>query len=263
MQKININIIDNLINHSCSSSEIDIILYLSRIQNEFGQIRNVYYKDVILDLGISAQTFYNSIYHLNDLEIIVVDFTNTKFWNIRINNNIYSRKNSYRKAYINTNTYNFLYSRDFRELPAGAKYLVLKLLKVHRSGQSFPIGIDKIKEYSKVYSNTVALKYINLIMKWFSIHKTRNDIFYITLRKDLSKSKYSEWDNMLMHKIKMFCALFKVGYSLKDLNDLLDLFHQYGKKHYSRLIYAIEDTCMRYHCIQPKLINTIVNQTAF
>ena len=59
VQKIKNSIITDMIAAHLTSNEIDFLLYISRFQNELGQVIGVHYKDVCEKMGMSYQGFYD------------------------------------------------------------------------------------------------------------------------------------------------------------------------------------------------------------
>lgn len=254
--------LSKLIDSKCSSIEINLLLYLCTIQSEFGQVRYLDYKDVCLKLNITKVSFYRSLYNLDTKGIINIDWTNTwGYKNLSINGNIYNNKISYKNSYVNVNRYSrILFSDEFMSGSANFKYLVLSFLRLQRESQHFKVSTEKIKSYADVKSTTVALNYLDILSKFFKL-QVKNGIYTICVKNEFSMAnKKTEKQLFLTYKIKSFCSAYKVSYTLKDIEDLLTLFNQYGKKKLKLLLYAITDTTMRYKRIEPKVINHICSQ---
>jgi len=256
--KLSYDLLEKILDQATAPTEIDFILYLSKIQNEFGNIRNLHYADVCLYLNISKQTFYNIKNSLESKKIIRVDWTNQINWNITLLDNQFINYNDYKQGYINTNK-DFLYTPEFKNLKLQEKKLVLKLLKVSRADATFKISIPKLKEWLGTDNKNLIVSYINNISKFFDITVSNDNVLYIfklSLKSNVAEK--TEKENYLLYAITTYCRMHKISYTIDDLKDLVIMFGQYKNK-LNKLIQAIIDTCLHYHCIIPKLINSIVS----
>lgn len=258
MGYLSIENLNNIIK-CCTSKEIDFILYLSSICNEFGNVRGLHYSDVSLKLNINNSTFYRLIDSLTMKGIITSDYSRAwGSWNITINNNIFKTKEDYKKGYIQTNK-DFLFSYEFRSLDVKVKRLALALIKVDRTEKNFKISIEKLKKWVGCDSSSKVLDYIEILKKWFNVF-CKDNMFYFSLKNKAQKAKNSNKENVLAHKIASICRIYNITYTLKDLNDLITLFKQYSERKLNLLRRAIFESTYTYKSIEPALINHIVSR---
>lgn len=59
MQKLSYAVLNKLIKSHATSAEIDVLLYVSRYQNEHGVAEGMYYRSICEELGFAYQTFYD------------------------------------------------------------------------------------------------------------------------------------------------------------------------------------------------------------
>jgi hypothetical protein len=253
MSKISYQLVDKIIQYA-TGGEIDLILYLARRQNAFGNVRGIYYKDICMELGICKQTFYNALYGLEKKEIIYIDWTNGRDWNITLIDNVFLSYKDFKKGYLNINR-DFLHRAEFRNLKPNEKRLILKLLKVYRTDQNFKIRLSKLCQWIGV-GKRLLKKYLKRICLFFDIQEKGEMYCFSFKNMDFFAGK-SEREHRLFYEIVTFCRRYKVRYTLKDLKDIVVLFGQYAK-YKNRLVRILCDTALQYKFLQPKMINGII-----
>lgn len=253
----------------CSSKEIDFMLYLSSISNEFGSIRGLHYNDVSSILNINQSTFYRIIDNLISKALITCDFCNGwGSWNLTINNNIFRNKEDYKAGYMNTN-YDFLYGKEYQDLPLQAKRLVLMLLKVQGISKHYKVGVESLKRWTLTDSSWKVIKYLKTIEVWFNIQE-KNGLYIFSVKNKTIKSKTSNDEKEIAQKIISFCKSYSIEYTLETLKDLIIMFKQYGYRYdpgdnsrcfiHNKFIEALSRTIIKHRSIEPKLINYIVSK---
>lgn len=256
--QLSFNIIDKLIEFKASNADINLLFYISTIADEWGRVNSLYYKDVCRILNISSQTFYNCVDFLENNNLIQRTNTGTSNWgriDLIILNNVYISKESFSNQYLNINRFSaLLCSKEFRESNVNIKYMILRLLKMHRNNESKKFSINKLLEYSGIKSITLLLKYIEVLKTWFDIKKKNDYVFYINLKDNFSIPKTVAKEVFLKNKLENWCREFKICYTLSDFNNTLYLFHQYHK-HINILLSVLQEIALQYHSLEYKLIN--------
>lgn len=128
MQKLSYAVLQKLIKKNVTSAEIDVLLYVSRFQNDKGTAEGMYYKAICQDLDIAYQTFYDAKESLVKKGIISVQKNHYLDHDITILDNDFTDSETYKKGYINTN-HELFACVQFRMMKAGAKLLAMDLMK--------------------------------------------------------------------------------------------------------------------------------------
>lgn len=143
MQKLSYGVLQKLIEKNVTSAEIDVLLYVSRYQNNQGVAEGIYYRSICEDLNISYQTFYDVKESLIEKGIISVRKNHYLDHDITILDNDFTNPEMYHKGYINTNHELFACSQ-FRMMKAGSKLLAMDLMKNNlTSNKSYHCGVEK------------------------------------------------------------------------------------------------------------------------
>lgn len=146
MQKLSYAVLNKLIKRQVTSAEIDVLLYVSRYQNNQGVAEGIYYKSVCEDLDIAYQTFYDAKENLIEKGIISVEKKHYLDHDITILDNDFTDPETYHNGYINTN-HELFACRQFRMMKAGAKLLAMDLMKNNlTSKKSYHCGTRKFME---------------------------------------------------------------------------------------------------------------------
>lgn len=193
MQKLQLGIIKKLIAKKATSAEIDLLLYISKFQNNHGVAEGVYYKDACEELGFSYQTFYDAKKGLIAKEIITAEKRSYTDHDITILDNEFLSPEDYKKGYLNTN-YNVFSCSQFKGLTAGAKLLTMDLMKNNLAGgTSFHIGTRKFfAQYKETYGicERTLRDYLKMLKLIFSIG-IKDREYYFTVRK-FARTKQQE-----------------------------------------------------------------------
>lgn len=189
MRKLKASILDNLIRERVTSSEIDLVIWLSHYQNDEGLVRGVHYQSVCEELNIAFQTFYNAKNRLEDKKIIEVTESYPGDYDIRIVGNSFAgvdlRPGKSAENYINTGLPVF-YSKDFFTLCAKEKLLTMLFIKMARAGgRSYRIGTTNFfNKYTMLFGvkKRTLQNYITKIRTFFSIG-IKDKKYWITPKK--------------------------------------------------------------------------------
>lgn len=238
MQKIDFRIIERLIEYNkerdLTNKELDLLLYLSRYQEETGVVRGVYYKNVCTEMKMSVQSFYLAKAALENKGIIKsvkVHFTD---FDITICDNDWSEK-SYRESYINTN-HEIFYSPDFLRLSAGEKLFAIILLRINLVNKgSFRIGVKNLyRTYCARLGvvKRVLQRYLTNLKSLFAIG-IKEGLYYITIYKNpATRCHDAESSKLHRYVLDMACRRSKIEEAVDsekgEYNDILHLFEQYS-----------------------------------
>ncbi|MEG0297557.1 MAG: hypothetical protein RR620_12635 [Clostridium sp.] len=264
--KLNRPAIEYLISQG-NTTEISLLLYLSKLSNEFGAIRDIDYKETCEKLNISKQTFYNTLYRLDNNQIIQLDMFSNKI-NCTIVNNIFLRvkyqgaatevQDDSEKGYLNTNI-DFLYNERFLKAKLNVKRIVLMFLSAFKNKKdAYRVSMDTMVKRLGIKNKSLIWGYIDILKAWFNIDE-KKAILCLTLLHIATKAKGFIKDIFLGHKFKNFCKGFKIQADEKSITDTITLIKIHGYKDchltYNRLIRSIIDTCLNHKKLVPALIN--------
>lgn len=237
MQKLDFRIIDRLIGYNktrnLTNKELDLLLYLSRYQEETGIVRGVYYKNVCAEMKMSVQSFYLAKASLENKGIIKSVKVHYADFDITICDNDWSEK-SYRESYINTN-HEIFYSSDFLKLSAGEKLFAIILLRINLVNKgSFRIGVKNLyRTYCARLGvvKRVLQRYLANLKSLFAIG-IKEGMYYITIYKTpAARCHDAESSKLHRYVLDMACRRCKIEESVdsrKEYNDILHLFEQYS-----------------------------------
>jgi len=261
MQKLGVNVLNKIIENKCTSREIDFLLYISQYQNNLGKVESINQRETCNELGISKQTFYNILSSLERKNIIKVDYSNKKDWDIVILDNMYFLPYQKLRRYINTNRV-FLFSNEFRAQKTNVKLLVLRLIE-RTFKNSFKISLIKLQEMLNVASTSLVMEYIRAISDngWFKVTfvKSRGRVIVIfTPLVTIAVQSAFEEEKYFIHRLATWCLQKKIGFTLKDLKDVYKLYCR-SKQYIGKFIGALVDTSLKYGILQPPLINYAIS----
>lgn len=260
---------EQLEKNNVTANEIDLLISLSLRQDPRGKVEGIHYKDMQLEIGFkSEQTFYNILRGLEEKGYIKINYyVNSCFWEITILENIFMNKEDDQKGYFNINRA-FLYTPEFKKLKANEKKICIKLAITYQESNCEKYGL---KIYPKTIANWIGIKTVSLVYRYldniaqffpfsFTAGKEGTLIHFLPNNlKPFISTKNTEREHFLLHKIKHFCRVYKIAYTLKDLNDLIILMGQYASKGIGKLFGTICDVLIKKRSIEPKLINSILS----
>lgn len=170
MQKLKNSIVNRMLEEHLTSAEINLLLYVSRYQDDQGRVLGIYYKDVCAAIEISYETFYTSLEILERKGFITRSKGSYGDSDITILNNDFTYTGAMEEGYINTARPLF-YNKAFYRLKAGEKLLALQFFKNAGAGK-YRIGINKLytdfAERLKVKRRTLQ-QYLKRLKEFFSM----------------------------------------------------------------------------------------------
>lgn len=265
--KLSSEIIDKILNnHLITAKQIDIILWLTKRQDEFGKIFYVKYNEVCKDVNISYQEYYDCIYKLEEEGFIFISYRhNSRGWDIEIINNIFASKEHDKKRYLNVN-YDFLYEPIFLKMRANEKKLVLKILLNFNftNKNNYYIYPKTITEWIGINNQQLINSYVKKLQSIFSImfkskNKKSTPLYIIKVKEcRISQSIKPIIDHYLRHKLSHMLRIFKIKYTEEELLDLIDIVKQ-RKEYYGILFDTILETLEKTKKVLPKYINKIIS----
>lgn len=231
MQKLKNAVIQKCIEKKISSKELDFLLYISRFQDEEGNICGVYYKDVCASIGISIQSFYNIKDSLLKKGVISCIKKDQSDIDIKIEDNEFLSEENYSEGYINTGK-KFLYSGTFRSMKGMEKLLVLELMRLTycNKGKFVILAENFYKKYMEIFqvSRKTIRGYIQKIKGFFQIKRYEFKLFF--LPKSMIKENDSFTDNEMYSRniATMICRRNRIKQmDQKEAKDISGLMIQY------------------------------------
>lgn len=259
--KLNRNAVKCLVERG-TSCEISMLLYISRICNSFGSLRDLNYHNVCKELGISQQSFYNTLYSLEEKGLILIDKYDSCI-NCTIINNLYHKEN-FKQGYINTN-HDFLYSKEFINAKVNVKKIVLMFLLGYKNKlNAYVLKIRTlINNLGGLKRKSVVWEYLNVLKQWFIIGEKRkspmeDSIITLYLIYPGSTKKVMElyWHNI----IDNFCRNYDIEATEKNKEDVISLIKIYSHnknnaREFNLLLDTICKTSLSHNALIPALIN--------
>lgn len=231
MQKLRRVVLDKMIAARLTSRQVDMMLYLSKYQDESGLIQGVYYRSVCEDTGMSIQSFYNVLKALEKMDLIQLEKNDSTDWDIMILDNDCREYNKIGQ-YLNTNQA-MLYSHGFCSLSGGAKLLALFLLRrcgenqggIRQKTEGFFDSLQSLMQVSK----RVIKSHLKKLATFFSLG-SQGEFYFVRPRKaGVEKSGKSEYQRYAEQIINMICRRNKVDKSSDQVTDTAGLMNQYRK----------------------------------
>ena len=272
MQKINIKIFDKKSFNNLKTNELTILLYIARFQDVYGHLRNLNYRFVTEETGMSKQTFYSSLRSLEEKGFINVIFNERQwgYFNVSILDNDFSDvlyKQDYSdKPYLSTNTYSFLYTSDFIKLSASNKRLILFIIRRLGGRKKIRLRMETLKTFAGVRSDRSIYKFLKNVRKWFDVFKVKGKATYIISLCDRTfkiKDSMTEAENEVSYQLKVKCQKNKIGYTFNELLQTARLYthnkfyEKYGQT-FENIVNLIIDRKGR---LEYKLINWTLQYT--
>lgn len=272
MQKINIKIFDKKSFNNLKTNELTILLYIARFQDVYGHLRNLNYRFVTEETGMSKQTFYSSLRSLEEKRFINVIFNERQwgYFNVSILDNDFSDvlyKQDYSdKPYLSTNTYSFLYTSDFIKLSASNKRLILFIIRRLGGRKKIRLRMETLKTFAGVRSDRSIYKFLKNVRKWFDVFKVKGKATYIISLCDRTfkiKDSMTEAENEVSYQLKVKCQKNKIGYTFNELLQTARLYthnkfyEKYGQT-FENIVNLIIDRKGR---LEYKLINWTLQYT--
>lgn len=231
MQKLKNSILDRMIAEHLPSKEIDFLLYVSRFQDDSGQVPGVHYRAASKTMGMSFQSFYDVKNALVKKKFIKSEKNDRIDHDIMICGNYFQDETDLQAGYINTNQQMFL-DPDFYKMKAGSKLLAMFLLKCSRAGNgTFIIGTEKFyRDYTNLFHVSVRVlrHYLKEVRKFFSIGIKDKKYYMSPLKKAYAKSGQTEIMNQTRHHVEVVCRRNRIRPQKEELQDVCGLIRQYA-----------------------------------
>lgn len=253
MQKIKNSVLDKLMGAGLSRAEMDFLLYISRYQDNGGNVEGVYYKDVCDALHISYQTFYDVLHNLRKKEIIRFEKKFYGDWNVTILDNSFQKEFS---GYISTGDDLFI-NKSFLKCKPEEKLLAMEFLKIAKNpnnGGKYRIKKETFQEkYCKIFRVTrrVLAHYLNHLKKFFSIG-LKDGVYFIRPLRELAEKRQGKKDKELL-KEHISHAVFrrqKASYTEESYRDAANLLLQYADSLKDNLIQAFQEAVSESICLR-------------
>lgn len=214
-----------------TNKEVDILLYVAHYQDDYGNIRGIYYRDVCKACGLCKQSFYDALRSLQTKGIITY-VRNHNDYDITILNNDFSYDGAYSDGYVNVSRQVFD-TGNFADLRAKEKVLMILLMKVtHENGKSYQIGREKFYEkYMSLLGVTkrILRGYLHSMRSFFSVG-FKDGKYYITYLASVFRDRRieSEIDQFTGHNVKVECRRNKIKEIVDTVvKDTIQLVKQY------------------------------------
>lgn len=245
--KLKIKNLNKLID-KLSSREIDLYLYLIKRQNDIGQVDGIRYKEVMLELHMPKSTFYGALYELEENKFIHINWGSSYGeFDIIVLDNIFTSEENYKEGYLDLNL-DLILSKMFIKLHVSMKKLLLRLLGSQAGKRNVKVTKEMLKQYKVYY-------YFEELKSLFNITDYENGWLF-TLRKELRKKSHNTYFLQYQQKLINYCKKFKIGYTLNDLADSVNVIINNRRMMY-KVNKALDYIREKIHLLQPKLINHI------
>lgn len=275
--KLSHEVYEKAIEEITTKTEMKLLLYLISIGGPLSSIENIYYQDILKELDITKQTFYNTVELLVKKEFITADNVTTGgngYWSFLIRDNAMMNSEDFKKGYINLNR-EFLYNEDFKALKLNEMKICLKILfKIGSKASTTSENIASLAMFLGIKSIYVVRGYIEKIKKIFPFRtsskrikesKTLKKRTYIFLpNKKHSNKKYKrEEEGYLTQTIKGYCSSRGIGTDSELVLNAVALIYQYKNRvSIRRALNAVKVMIDEKQGIEPKYINVKLNRMA-
>lgn len=238
MQKLKYSIINRILDENLTGTEIDILLFIARYQNDYGHITGVYYRDIEKYTFRHKTQIYRALHTLEEKGFIKREKNHRYDMDITILNNDLSDQN-FSGGYMSVNKKIFM-SGDFFRMKAREKIIALQLIK---NCDSAPRGTFRKKRDSfiswcgeklGVLSRSVG-SYLRNLKKYFNIY-LKEGIYYIkTLKGKVEGDKEyrdqkapTDREQFYGHEVDKAQRRSGACLSPQDRADIIRLFEQYA-----------------------------------
>lgn len=238
MQKLKYSIINRMLDENLTGTEIDILLFIARYQDDFGRISGVYYKDIEKYTFRHKTQIYKALRMLEEKSFIKREKNSRYDMDIMILDNDLSDRN-FSGGYMSVDKKIFL-SGEFFRLRAREKMIALQLIK---NCDSAPRGTFRKKrnEFVAWYRQKLGVlsrsigTYLTHLKKYFNIY-LKNGIYYIKCLKykvegDREYQEHtapSDRDQLYAHEVDKALRRSRAIVSSEDKKELRKLLWQYA-----------------------------------
>lgn len=252
MQKLSIEVIENMAKQNITNKEFNFILYVAQYQNDYGVAKGIYYKDICDAMKISFQGFYDCKKSLEDKGIILAVKKNYTDWDITIINNSFAGKENYGRGYVSVHC-NMVRSEEYLKCRVGAKLLALLLMRDWKifysqtSKRSYPIlkttFIDKYRLLFNV-SKRILRSYLGELKNILDIYLENGRKYYITFKKIMLEGDRSESENeeFREHTIRTSCRRNRIkNVSKQEIKEIKTVLCQHHREICKTLTFDLND----------------------
>lgn len=219
VQKIGLQLLEKITKKKLTNNEIDVLLHIARYQDNYGCVKGVYYKELCEELNISPQGFYDALKGLQDKEIISYKRGICDYDIVIIGNSV-SYTNNFTMGYISL-ALSIFQDVKFHELKAGAKLLVMHLIrennigKVNTEYKERACSMQRLKDkflnkFSTLFnvSKRTIKAYLESLKPFMAIHMEEDRKYYLTFYQSaISKSVEQASENDVLREQQVKYAL--------------------------------------------------------
>ncbi len=238
MQKLKSKVLDKLIASHVTSTELNLLLYISHYQFDRGNVMGIYYRDVCAAIDVSYQAFYDALKGLQEKNIIMAQKGSYYDWDVLILDNDFSNVEANSESYISTG-HDLFHSHDFYALKANEKLLAMHMIKV--SGANKGRYCISVKNLYSIFTKMLCVtkraiqNYLKNLKKFFLIG-IRDNKYWITPRKKVYKANAPTDKKLFSQGIaKTVLRRNRVKNAPETFTDTVSLVAQYYKDYGSRL----------------------------
>lgn len=224
--RISYEVLDKLKN--LTNKEMDLFIYIARHQNLAGTVYGLHHKDVCEACEMSKQSFYNSLYALQEKNVITYTKKTDIDYDITITNNSFDGPGGFAQAkYINLHR-KFVTSAKFKKLKANEKYLLFSFIKVSfKRGRTYGIGLqtfyNNFTQSLKIAIRTLRY-YLASLKEFFQVIRKNGNYEIISKDTLFEEESRTSDDIEYMNFINSMCRRHKVtpiGSALKEAATLI------------------------------------------
>lgn len=262
--KLNRKTIQTLIKFG-TSTDIMLLLKLSTINNSDGLVEDINYLELSKSINCSIQSYYNSLKHLQNINLIKINKASTRN-NCIIINNKFLQKN-YKNGYMNTNL-DFLYSEDFKNIKLNTKKIVLMYFLSKNKNGVYEVKLNTLANNLNLTKKHLIWNYIDELKKWFTVieekSKVTNEIkFRISL--DNFEAKEPTKDIFWNYKLNSMKRKYKANIKDTDKKEIIKLIKIYGykenfKNQFDYLLKVIDETLSSMKELKVSIVNNKIRQ---
>lgn len=228
-----------MLNSRLTSSEVNILLYLSHRQSDEGKIYGVYYRDVCSAVHISIDTFYTAIDSLVKKKILRREKPSYGDADLTILGNDFSQPGAYQEGYLNMG--HALFSDEaFLSRKAAEKLIAMKFLIVCGASKTGKYWLPMEAFYDNYgerlgVSRRTLRKYLSGLRRFFNVSLT-GKVYSITPKKEIC---YAEKEHIILPSdqellseqlMRTACRRNRAAYTAGTYRDTKTLIRQYLAK---------------------------------
>lgn len=244
-------IIDKVLKDTLSRTHINLLIYLALIQDCYGYVEGIYYKDVSLAIYVCYQTFYNALKKLEEKRYIeILEHNIDDSWSVRILNNVFATDKDDEKGYLNVNR-DIFFSPDFKKMKPSEQKAILFLMTYYKPETGMAIYPKTLAEKFGLSSKSMAIIYriCDNIAPYFP--NTRIDgkegtliYFRPLIKHEKPYRNRTEIEHFLIHRLTHYCRINKVAYTMDSFKKLLNICKQYWQLGLKKVLSTVSGVLM-------------------